>query len=467
MKYHLTHLLGISDTLIISKEQIQPNINNILYKQYIWDYGRILFHKDNVIITSWARGTYKLLTPHIVEASWHSRKHILIFNNSYTKYIGMRIDDIVINKGMIDTSLQDTIPVSSLLIKPKNLVYFCAFHNKGYIDLLKILLSCVKIFSRIDTVDFLVFTSESFRSTIEELSAELNIPIKIQIFDFTTQHEAGCARLFIFNYKEIDKYDKILYMDTDITVQNDLSRIFELPIEDKVYAIQEYDINGEGHGAWFFDFTRFDKATPAINSGVLLFQNTLKMRKIFNDINTHIANLKNSGSIIPNCMDQSFIVYHLFRNNACDSRLMKDYVYLSEHNPPPTSESPSNLTMVHFVWPIGNTGHKLNRMKDYSKKLLHNYGLLLNSSESNSLEGVLHKKYTWITSISKGEIEFLDKGVISTSWGSGIYIQLDSYTFKVCWKSFSHILKMNSSYDRYTGLNIESFEIINGTAIKS
>jgi hypothetical protein len=464
MKYHMDHILKIYKD-ILAPDYINISIKHILYKQYTWEDGRILFHKDNIIITSWGKGTYKMINTHTLEATWHSKNHILIFNSSFTKYTSIRLDDIRISNGIIDTTLQDTIPMSSLINKPRNLIYFCAFHNKGYIDLLKLLLSCIKIFSNTDTIDFLVFTSESFRSSIEEISSNLDIEINIQTFDFTTQHEAGCARLFIFDYKYIYKYDKILYLDTDITIQNDLSRLFDLPIEDKVYAVQEYDINGEGHGAWFFDFTRFDPSTPAINSGVLLFQNTLKMRRIFSDINTHIANLKKTKSIIPNCMDQSFIVYHLFRNNSCDSQIMKQYVYISEHIPPPSPTSPSNLTMVHFVWPIGNTGHKFKRMIEHTRNIYNNYTLLCGSIHPPILNDILNKKYTWLTQSDKGIIEFLEDGVIRTTWGDGTYVQFDKYTIDVTWKTHSHILKMNSSYTSYVGFNKYSIECIKGDII--
>lgn len=462
MKYHMDHILKLYEKIIIPHE---TNIKNILYKQYTWENGRILFHKDDIIITCWGKGTYKMINTHIIEATWHNRIHLLIFNSSFTKYTSVRLDDIRINSGIIDTSLQDTIPISSLISKPRNLVYFCAFHNKGYIDLLKILLSCVKIFSKTDTIDFLVFTSESFRSTIEEISSNLEIPIKIQIFDFTTQHEAGCARLFIFSYKYIDNYDKILYLDTDIVIQNDISRIFDLPIEDKLYATQEYDINGEGHGAWFFDFTKFDPATPAINSGVLLFQNTRKMRKIFNDINIHISDLKKTDSIIPNCMDQSFIVYHFFRNNACDSDLMKKYVYLSEHIPPPFPSTYSDITMIHFVWPIGNTGHKLNRMIEHTRNLFNNYTSVSKSIEPHSVDDIINKKFTWVTKNSIGDIIFTNNNTILTIWGIGEYKQLDKYTIHVSWHSHSHILKMNSTFTSYIGFNTGSIDYIYGKRV--
>jgi hypothetical protein len=144
---------------------------------------------------------------------------------------------------------------------------------------------------------------------------------------------------------------------------------------------------------------------------------------------------------------------------------MREYVYLSEHLPPPDPSRSNNLTMVHFVWPIGNTLHKLNRMTEYTKKLLNNYGSLCDWTRDCSLDGVLNKKFTWVTAKSSGEIRFLDKGVISTSWGDGVYTQYDQYTFNVTWKSFSHILKMDSSDNSYVGLNSNSIESIKGRVI--
>jgi len=154
-------------------------------------------------------------------------------------------------------------------------------------------------------------------------------------------------------------------MDTDILVQGDISKLFSLPIEDKLYAKKEYDFNGEGHGAWFFDFTKFDKLTPALNSGILLFQNTALIRTIFSEINTHIANLKKTESLIPLCMDQSFIVYHFFKNNACDVDLISKYIYLAQDTQPPVLTDSSELLLSHFVWPIGNTDHKKQRMLEH------------------------------------------------------------------------------------------------------
>jgi len=341
-------------------------IDNILYKQYTWDFGRILFHKDNVIITTWGRGKYEIIDSCRVIATWHNYEHILTFNQSFDTYTSKRLNDGVSHTGTLDNSLKDTIPLAS----EKNLLYFCVFHNKGYIELLDILLSSMLHFSKINNFDILVLTSNDFKPIIEGLSSKFNIQILIQTFEFNTQHEAGCARLSIFSYKYIDLYNKILYIDTDIIVQNDISRLFDIAIEDKIYAVQEYDINGEGHGAWFFDFTKFEKSTPAINSGVLLFQNTTKIRKLFANINLHINSLKKTMSIFPLCMDQPFIVYHSFINDACNNELMKQYVFLSEHNPPPSPSIKNDIIFCHFVWPIGDTEHKKHRMIQHFNNLM-------------------------------------------------------------------------------------------------
>ena len=56
----------------------------------------------------------------------------------------------------------------------------------------------------------------------------------IWTIDLTTKLEACCARLQIFNYPKIYKYSKLLYLDTDILVTNNISKIVEFPLENKL-----------------------------------------------------------------------------------------------------------------------------------------------------------------------------------------------------------------------------------------
>ena len=95
----------------------------------------------------------------------------------------------------------------------KYLVYCCVFYNKDYFRLLNLLLISMQYFSKMDEFDFLIVTGPEFKETVENLQKTFDMNIKIQTFDFTTIFQAACARLFIFEYPEINKYEKILRLN--------------------------------------------------------------------------------------------------------------------------------------------------------------------------------------------------------------------------------------------------------------
>jgi hypothetical protein len=231
-------------------------------------------------------------------------------------------------------------------------------------------LASIKLFSKIeDDTDFLLFTSVEFIEIVEEIKKDFNIDIKVKFFNFTSQYEAGCARIHIFDYENINCYDKILYLDSDILIQRDISLIFDCLKYDKLYVKREFDIHGVGHGGYFFDFDKWPKNHPSLNSGTLLFRNSPAIRATFHEIRTHIANLKKYNSIWPNCMDQSFIAYHFISRGLCDTESLFDLICLTgEHSPKPRELTKE--VILNFIWPLGDAVHKMNRMKKYLNSLL-------------------------------------------------------------------------------------------------
>lgn len=365
--YHLHHLIDKSSG-------VEPN-DNVTFTQYTWGAGNISFENYSTIITTWGRGTYKCLSHMVYYITWSNTRHIAIFNKGYNIFTSVTIPEMNIQIHMINPALKTSIPfpsqkITNILTGNRKLIYFCAFHKKEYLFLLQYLLVSMKTFSKIDEdTDFLVFTSNEFKGIIDKMIDDFHIDIKIKIFDFKTQHEAGCARLHIFEYESINNYDKILYLDTDILIQRDLMQIFDCLKEDKLYATKEYDLYGAGHGGFFFDFTTYDKKQPSLNSGVLLFRNSPAIRAIFHDINTHIENLKQYNTIWPNCMDQPFISYHFISNSMCDLISLTPLICLSEQTPPPPRDTSQHI-IIHFVWPLGNALHKMDRMKKYMNVLM-------------------------------------------------------------------------------------------------
>jgi len=359
LKYHLTHLLEIIKDTDVNNDFIK----NIKFRQYKWNGGNIIFDNDGILRTSWGAGRYKLINNKVGIASWSGINHTIIFNNLYNNFVSINNNNFEYNNHPENTILKECLP--SLPKLNRSLVYFCVFHQKGYADLLKYLLISLKMFSNYELIDLLVFTSENLVDYINSIGNELFLKIQIKTFDFKTMHEAGCARLHIFEYENINEYSNILYLDTDIIIQGDLNKLFDCLKEDKLYAKKEYDINGTGHGALFFDFTKWNPTDKSLNSGVLLFKNSSNMRTLFNTVNTHIATLKEKDSLLPECMDQSFIAYNFIRTSMCNLEDISEYIYLAEKSLPDSS----NIIIVHFTAPIGNYMHKMERMKNYLNKI--------------------------------------------------------------------------------------------------
>jgi len=360
LKYHLMHLLN----LLIDKSPIYNLEKHIVLKQYKWNGGNLIFDHEGILRTTWGMGRYKIISDYIAIANWSGINHTIIFNKLYNNFLSINNNTGEFNTHNQNTILKESIPESPQL--NKSLVYFCVFYQKGYADLLEYLLKSLKLFSNYDSIDLLVFTSENLVNYIQKIADNLDLKIKIKLFDFKTMHEAGCARLHIFEYENIDEYSNILYLDTDIIIQDDLMKLFDCLKEDKLYAKNEYDIHGSGHGGLFFDFNDWNPKQSSFNSGVLLFKNSINMRKLFNTINNHIAILKTKDSLLPECMDQSFIAYHFIKNNMCNLEDISNYIYLAEKTLPPES---SNVIITHFIWPIGNYANKLERMKNYFNKI--------------------------------------------------------------------------------------------------
>jgi len=430
MKYHLEHLLHIYAPPHIVKKDTSDIIE---FKQYTWNKGRILFENNNKIITGWGNGNYQCLHDRVYKISWSNISHIVIFLPDFSKYTSVVIGSMQLGHGNEDISLKTTLPGplvymdEPILRDNKYLVYCCVFHNMDYFSLLELLFLSIKTFSPdiLDKVDFLLFTSANSVERVRDLIVKLNMPIFIKILHLESQHEAGCARLQIFDFDYINNYSKILYLDTDILVQGDIMRVFDCLKEDKVYAVKEYDIYGPGHGGFFFDFKKYNKKTPSLNSGILLFRNSAKTRSVFSSTRKHIDAMKKSGSMMPGCMDQPFIAYNLIQNEHAELEGISKLAFLAEHISPPID---GQIVLSHFVWPIGNVWHKYGRMKDHFKKL---FNLLTYSSN------FINKIYTW----KGGQMQFKGGNVLQTITGLHTFTAIDIMTAELIIDSVTYHFK--------------------------
>jgi lipopolysaccharide biosynthesis glycosyltransferase len=247
-----------------------------------------------------------------------------------------------------------------------NLIYICIFHQQTYINLLKLLLNSIKNYGNINTIttDILIITTNEFKPLIENIGIEYGINLKYYILNINSLFDAGCARLHIFDYEYINTYEKILYLDTDILINNNIDIIFELNIENnKIYTLEEGIIGHEYWGGQFFNLNKFDRNMSAFTSGILFFANSDELKELFKKIKEHIyIYIKIQNNPIPICLDQPFIVYNSINENKYENQLFKIY----------TENNPTNIedkVIYHFPGGPGNYQTKYDKMLDFSEKM--------------------------------------------------------------------------------------------------
>ena len=207
----------------------------------------------------------------------------------------------------------------------RTLIYSCVFFNEKYSELLNLLLTSYKLFGNCsDNIDYLIICNPSFNDKIQKILNNLNMNGKIWCLDLKSKFEAGYSRLEIFNYPNINLYNKILYLDCDILITNSLNKVLDLELENKLYCLQEGNTKFDDWGKNFFK--NDNPNCSGFSSGVLLFNNNILIKDLFSQILLDISNHINSKLPIPGCLDQPFIVYRAVKTNLYNNQKLVNLV---------------------------------------------------------------------------------------------------------------------------------------------
>jgi lipopolysaccharide biosynthesis glycosyltransferase len=242
----------------------------------------------------------------------------------------------------------------------------CVFHQQSYINLLKLLITSISVKGNInkETTDILIITSPTFYPIINKDLESFDLPLHYYILDLYTLMESSCCKLKIFQYDNIEKYTKILYLDTDVLINSDVNKLFNIEISsEKLHALEEGYIWHEFWGGQFFDFSKFNRNSLAFSAGVFYFMNSLSMKKLFEATNSHIENYLNRQNLPPVCLDQPFLIYNSFIQDKYDNQFMKQYL---ENNPGVVS---NEKIIYHFPGGPGNYSSKWEKMTLFWEKM--------------------------------------------------------------------------------------------------
>ena len=166
-----------------------------------------------------------------------------------------------------------------------NCIFCCVFYQEKYVDMFLLLLESILNYGGLDSNTYiLVYTSTGFMNRIKQSHLFNNEKIKFEINDTYNNIDKACkSRLDLFSLPSIKNYNKILYLDTDILVKDNINKVFDVCNEDLLYTLEEGEINSDtdcwGKTLFGDEVNNYDDKS-AFTSGILLFNNCEKIRVI-------------------------------------------------------------------------------------------------------------------------------------------------------------------------------------------
>jgi hypothetical protein len=257
----------------------------------------------------------------------------------------------------------------------KNLIYFSAFGDSGYIELLKYLLKGLKK-QPYQNFDLLFITDKRTKKLIEKMPLIKHFNVHYLIMHkIVDTVEASMQKLKIYEFEKINDYKKILFLDLDILIVGDLSKIFEERVRPNVFYSASHRIDKTLHRSVYHTIQQYSdvhiavldfKCIFAFNAGQFFFMNTSTMIKHFKNIYEFAQ--KWPGQYF---FEQSFM--NTYFNILMISNIFKfkdQFCFIPVNTEETRTVTNPDSVTVHYMGSIANTGGKLGHIKKYYKYLL-------------------------------------------------------------------------------------------------
>lgn len=243
----------------------------------------------------------------------------------------------------------------------KFLIYTSCFHQESYTDVLSYLINSFKKTG--STVDFLVYTTSDFKTLIQSKCSDLT---GVKFFEknfYKSMNQARISKLDIFDYPEIDNYEKVIYIDADSFFIKDPLPMFDHIQDDLIYVFGEGNILCEGE---YWGRSLFLKENSGctdregIAAFIMGFKNIPAIKKLF--IKTKQAFYLDMYQNKLKFYDQPFLNFFFINNNMFNSDVLKPLVRSRE---PVQSAIDNGRFIVHFAGCPGHGNVKLDLMKEF------------------------------------------------------------------------------------------------------
>ncbi len=339
-----------------------------------------------------------------------------------------------------------------------NCVFCCVFNQEGYVDMFYLLLESLLLYGNLakSNTHIIVYTSTAFMHMIKQ-SVFYTDHIIFELNDTYTCVDDACkSRLDFFDLPSTILYDKVVYLDIDILVKDDIKKVFDVCKDDILYVLEEGKLttSPDDHygGKTLFgnDFSLYDDIT-AFTSGILLFHNCQKIKDLFNIIKQDITQRPYCFS----CHDQPYIVYNAFKYSLYNNKILKSLVVNNDYN------IRSNKVIHHFPGGPGIYKHKIDFMTIFSNQLKNGTGMTIYDVRTPPLRNIAFSLIGICVSYNYFDaLQFMLP--VNYSHFEKIYLitqEDDVQTIEFC-KKFDNVIvllydfkKDDKTFDKYGALN--------------
>ena len=257
-----------------------------------------------------------------------------------------------------------------------NLIYTTLGFNIEWFKVVLILIDSLIEYSLPINYDFLIICDSNMYDYISNYIKEntkynvINIYIHNVGFNSSKPDIASINKLRIFDYENINKYNKILFMDGDIISTLNVNNIFDLLINDNILYVykEKTDINDHNSKFWgFCNYTNNELENLKknniypFNAGLFLFFNTNEIKNDFNNILNNIKNHKGEYYY-----EQSFMNYYFNKKGNINYDIFTNDNYKMF----PDQKIPYLNKIIHFCCSSASGYSKEISMKTYKNTYL-------------------------------------------------------------------------------------------------
>lgn len=312
---------------------------------------------------------------------WGSRL-LMWKNEDFVKMNGgyefLRNSSVRPDMGKIERWFDDarSIKTCKKTIGEKNLIYFTIFHNKEYVVLLDMLLNTLSK-QAFQDFELLFIADKAMCNEIKKLDIVKNFKCNYnQIDDVQNPVDASMQKLKIFEWKKINDYKNILFLDADIFVIGDVGRVFNnKELKNNIFYGATHSHEQSLHKTAYhslIDYTEDElqmfkeKNISALNAGQFFFKNTHTMQDHFKNINQFVQIW--DGRYF---FEQSFINYYFNLLEMTDTRsLIEEFRFVSINENQHDKTFGPNSVFVHFMGNACNGTGKIEFINRHYGKYL-------------------------------------------------------------------------------------------------